>query len=307
MKRLVRFVAALTAVLSLTACAAEVGTGVVTSEPLPCVTAETEEKEDTSMLDEDIIKSTITSTDDGNGNYTNPVIFADVPDIDIIRVDDAFYMVSTTMHLSPGCPIMRSYDLVNWEIVNYVFDTLEDRDNLALKNGENNYGKGQWATTLRYNDGVYYAGFTSFSTGRTYIYHTDDIENGKWDRFVYDECFHDMSLLFDDDGRVYLVYGGGQIWCVELEKDLSAVKPGTKRKLIDDAGLAKGCLAEGSHVYKMNGYYYIFIITWPPHRRRTQLCYRSETLDGEWERKVIIDDNISFRNDGVRTGRYSRR
>ena len=302
MKRLVQFAAALTAVLSLTACAAEVGTGAVTSEPLPCVTAEPEEEEDTAMLDEDIIKSTITSTDDGNGNYTNPVIFADVPDIDIIRVDDAFYMVSTTMHLSPGCPVMRSYDLVNWEIVNYVFDTLEDMDNLALRNGENNYGKGQWATTLRYNDGVYYAGFTSFSTGRTYIYHTDDIENGKWDRFVYDECFHDMSLLFDDDGRVYLVYGGGQIWCVELEKDLSAVKPGTKRKLIEDAGLAKGCLAEGSHVYKMNGYYYIFIITWPPHRRRTQLCYRSETLDGEWEMKVIIDDNIGFRNDGVAQG-----
>lgn len=302
MKRLVQFAAALTAVLSLTACATEVGTGVVTSKPLPCVTAETEEEEDTAMLDEDIVKSTITSTDDGNGNYTNPVIFADVPDIDIIRVDDAFYMVSTTMHLSPGCPVMRSYDLVNWEIVNYVFDTLEDRDNLALRNGENNYGKGQWATTLRYNDGVYYAGFTSFSTGKTYIYHTDDIENGKWDRFVYDECFHDMSLLFDDDGRVYLVYGGGQIWCVELEKDLSAVKPGTKRKLIDDAGLVKGCLAEGSHVYKMNGYYYIFIITWPPHRRRTQLCYRSETLDGEWEMKVIIDDNIGFRNDGVAQG-----
>ena len=302
MKGLVRFAAALTAVLSLTACAAEVGTGAVTSEQLPCVTAEPEKEEDTAMLDEDIIKSTITSTDDGNGNYTNPVIFADVPDIDIIRVDDAFYMVSTTMHLSPGCPVMRSYDLVNWEIVNYVFDTLEDRDNLALRNGENNYGKGQWATTLRHNDGVYYAGFTSFSTGRTYIYHTDDIENGKWDRFVYDECFHDMSLLFDDDGKVYLVYGGGQIWCVELEKDLSAVKPGTKRKLIDDAGLVKGCLAEGSHVYKMNGYYYIFIITWPPHRRRTQLCYRSETLDGEWEMKVIIDDNIGFRNDGVAQG-----
>lgn len=311
MNKLIQFTAALMAVLSLTSCATEVGTGVVTSEtppgvvtsePLPGVTTEHEEEEDPIMLDKDIIKSTITSTDDGNGNYTNPVIFADVPDIDIIRVDDAFYMVSTTMHLSPGCPVMRSYDLVNWEIVNYVFDTLEDRDNLALRNGENNYGKGQWATTLRYNDGVYYAGFTSFSTGRTYIYHTDDIENGKWDRFVYDECFHDMSLLFDDDGRVYLVYGGGQIWCVELEKDLSAVKPGTKRKLIEDAGLAKGCLAEGSHVYKMNGYYYIFIITWPPHRRRTQLCYRSETLDGEWEMKVIIDDNIGFRNDGVAQG-----
>ena len=74
------------------------------------------------MIDADIVKSTITSTDDGNGNYTNPVIFADVPDIDFIRVDDAYYMVSTTMHLSPGCPVMKSYDLVNWEIVNYVYN-----------------------------------------------------------------------------------------------------------------------------------------------------------------------------------------
>lgn len=104
MKRLVQFAAALMAVLSLTACATEVGTGIVTSEPLPGVTTEHEEEENPIMLDKDIIKSTITSTDDGNGNYTNPVIFADVPDIDIIRVDDAFYMVSTTMHLSPGCP-----------------------------------------------------------------------------------------------------------------------------------------------------------------------------------------------------------
>ena len=304
MKRLVRFAAALTAVLTLTACTAEVGTSSVTStsNPLPSVTTEPEKEEDPKVLDKDIIKSTITSTDDGNGNYTNPVIFADVPDIDIIRVDDAFYMVSTTMHLSPGCPVMKSYDLVNWEIVNYVFDTLEDSDKLALRNGENNYGKGQWATTLRYNDGVYYAGFTSFSTGKTYIYHTDDIENGKWDRFVYDECFHDMSLLFDDDGKVYLIYGGGEIWCVELEKDLSAVKPGTKRKLINNAGLVKGCLAEGSHVYKLNGYYYIFIITWPPNSKRTQLCYRSEALDGEWERKVIIRDNMGFRNDGAAQG-----
>ncbi len=113
MNKLIQFTAALMAVLSLTSCATEVGTGVVTSEtppgvvtsePLPGVTTEHEEEEDPIMLDKDIIKSTITSTDDGNGNYTNPVIFADVPDIDIIRVDDAFYMVSTTMHLSPGVP-----------------------------------------------------------------------------------------------------------------------------------------------------------------------------------------------------------
>ncbi len=254
------------------------------------------------MLDSNIVKSTITSTDDGNGNYSNPVIFADVPDIDFIRVDDAYYMVSTTMHLSPGCPIMKSYDLVNWEIVNYVFNTLDDADNLALRNGEHSYGKGQWAASIRYHNGIFYVGFLSYSTGKSYIYYTKDIENGKWDRFVFDEGFHDMSLLFDEDGRVYIIYGGGDIWCVELEKDLSAVKPETKRKIISDAGLTPGCLAEGAHAYKINGYYYIFIITWPSGGRRTQLCYRSKSLDGDWEMKVILDDNLGFRNDGVAQG-----
>lgn len=194
------------------------------------------------MIDADIIKSTIASSDDGNGNYSNPVIFADVPDVDFIRVDDAYYMVSTTMHLSPGCPIMKSYDLVNWEIVNYVYNTLGDADNLALRNSEHNYGQGQWAASIRYNDGIYYVGFLSYATGKSYIYHTDDIENGKWDRFEFNEGFHDMSLLFDDDGRVYIIYGGGQIWCVELEKDLSAIKPETKRRIIDDADLFQAVL-----------------------------------------------------------------
>lgn len=254
------------------------------------------------MLDADIIKSTIASSDDGNGNYSNPVIFADVPDIDFIRVDDAYYMVSTTMHLSPGCPIMKSYDLVNWEIVNYVYNTLGDADNLALRNEQHNYGQGQWAATIRYNNGIYYVGFLSYATGKTYIYYTKDIENGKFERFVFDEGFHDMSILFDDDGRVYLIYGGCQIWCVELEKDLSAVKPGTKRRIIDDAGLVPGCLAEGAHAYKIDDYYYIFIITWPPNGRRTQLCYRSKSLDGEWEMKVVLDDNLDFHNAGVAQG-----
>ncbi len=253
--------------------------------------------------DENIKKSTITSTDDGKGNYTNPVIFADVPDIDFIRVDDAYYMVSTTMHLSPGCPIMKSYDLVNWEIVNYVYNTLGDADNLALRNGEHNYGKGQWAASIRYNNGLFYVGFISATTGKTYFYYTDDIEHGKWDRFELNETLHDMSILFDDDGKVYAIYGGGKIYCVELKPDLSGIIPRSKKKLIDDAGLVPGCLAEGAHAYKINGYYYIFIITWPTNGRRTQLCYRSKSLlDGEWEMKVVLDDNLGFRNDGVAQG-----
>lgn len=282
---------------ALSACAASKNSSPIPEQYQPKLS-----EGESDMIDAAIIKSDIASQDDGNGGYFNPVIFADVPDIDFIRVDDAYYMVSTTMHLSPGCPIMKSYDLVNWEIVNYVFNTIDDSDCLALRNGEQNYGKGQWAASLRYHNGTYYVGFLSYATGKSYIYYTDDIENGKWDRFVFDEGFHDMSLLFDDDGKVYIIYGGGQIWCVELESDLSAIKPDTKRVLIEDAGLTQGCLAEGAHAYKINGYYYIFIITWPSGGRRTQLCYRSKSLDGGWEMKVILDDNMGFRNDGVAQG-----
>lgn len=297
-----RFICLIIALLMMVSLLTSCGAYSNSDSPIPKQYLPKLPKGGKEMIDADIVKSTITSTDDGNGIYTNPVIFADVPDIDFIRVDDAYYMVSTTMHLSPGCPIMKSYDLVNWEIVNYVYNILDDSDNLALRKGENNYGKGQWAATLRYNDNVYYVGFLSYATGKTYIYYTNDIENGKWERFEFDEGFHDMSLLFDDDGKVYIIYGGGQIWCIELENDLSAVKPETKRKLISNAGLVQGCLAEGAHVYKINGYYYIFIITWPPDGRRTQLCYRSKTLDGEWEMKIILDDNLDFRNDGVAQG-----
>jgi beta-xylosidase len=79
----------------------------------------------------------------------NPIIHADVPDMSMIRVGDTYYMSSTTMHMSPGVPIMKSKDLVNWEIVNYCYDTLDDVDALNLENGKNAYGSGSWASCIR--------------------------------------------------------------------------------------------------------------------------------------------------------------
>lgn len=96
--------------------------------------------------------------DNGDGTFSNPVFWADVPDPDVIRVGDDFYMVSTTMHLVPGAPIMHSKDLVNWEIVSYLYDRLGDKPNYDLKEGTV-YGRGQWATSLRYHNGTYYAYF----------------------------------------------------------------------------------------------------------------------------------------------------
>src|SRR6476469_10686324 len=75
----------------------------------------------------------------------NPIIFADVPDMSMIRVGDTYYMSSTTMHFSPGVPIMKSKDLVNWQLVGYAYDTLANVDELNLENGKSTYGRGSWA------------------------------------------------------------------------------------------------------------------------------------------------------------------
>ena len=100
----------------------------------------------------------------------NPVIFADVPDISVIRVGGDYYMSSTTMHMSPGVPIMKSTDLVNWRLVGYAYDTLDDVDELNLAPGKSTFGKGCLASSLRHHRGTYYVSTFSGTTGKTYVY-----------------------------------------------------------------------------------------------------------------------------------------
>ena len=102
----------------------------------------------------------------------NPFIWSDVPDDDIIRVGDTYYMVHTTMFFAPGAPIMKSKDLFSWEMCNYVYDTYADGAKQTLSNGQHDYAHGQWATSLRYHDGKYYVFFGSYGTNKSYIYQT---------------------------------------------------------------------------------------------------------------------------------------
>src|SRR5690606_2506810 len=107
---------------------------------------------------------------------TNPLIFADVPDMSMIRVGDVYYMSSTTMHMNPGVPIMKSEDLVNWKLVNYAYDTLANIEALNLENGKTTYGRGSWASCLRYHKGVFYLSTFAQTTGKTHVFTTKDIE-----------------------------------------------------------------------------------------------------------------------------------
>lgn len=225
----------------------------------------------------------------------NPIIWADVPDAAIIRVGDTYYMSSTTMHMSPGLPIMKSKDLANWEMLNYAYDTLCDNDDMNLENGKNTYGKGSWASSFRYHNGTYYVSTFAATSGKTHVYSTTDIEKGNWKEQTFEPVLHDHTLFFDDDGKVYMIYGGGEIHIVELNEDFSGLKDGGVNKVIIEnasavAGGKVGLNAEGSQMIKKDGYYYLFQITWPQNDMRTEIVHRAKSITGPYEGKVFIKD-----------------
>lgn len=228
-------------------------------------------------------------------NAHNPIIWADVPDMAMIRVGDTYYMSSTTMHMSPGLPIMKSKDLVNWELVSYAYDTLGDNDALTLQNGKNAYGAGSWASSLRYHDGTFYVTTFASTTGKTHIYSTKDIEKGPWKEVSFRPSLHDHSLFFDDDGRVYMLSGGGNLRLSELNADLSGLKVGGFNDIVvPNASLVSGpnvgLNAEGSQLLKHDGKYYLFNITWPRGGMRTAIVHRADKITGPWEGRVALQD-----------------
>ena len=228
-----------------------------------------------------------------DGAYVkNPMLWADVPDPDIIRVGDTYYLVSTTMHLMPGAPIMRSKDLKNWETVGYIFDKLTDSPKYDLKEGTV-YGRGQWATSLKYHNGRFYALLApneAGAMGDTYIFTAEKAE-GEWKLLSRMRHFHDCSLFFDDDDRVYVIYGTGEM--MELKPDLSDVIEGTHQKIFEREADETGLL-EGSRVIKHNGKYYLLMIShvYAPGRHRREVCYRADDIHGPYEKKTILESEF---------------
>jgi len=226
----------------------------------------------------------------------NPLIFADVPDMSMIRVGNNYYMSSTTMHMNPGVPIMKSTDLVNWKIINYAYDILADMPDLNLTEGKNAYSKGSWASSLRFNNGMYYVTTFSYTTGQTYIFSTPDIDKGNWQRVSFTPAYHDNSLFFDDDGKVYLIYGANQIKISELNVGLTGInKSVPERVLIENASAPIGpnpsLPAEGSQLFKRNGTYYLFnICAGANWGMRTVIIHRATNINGPWEGKIGFQD-----------------
>lgn len=229
-----------------------------------------------------------TITCNGESVGCNPILWADVPDPDVLRVGDDFYMVTTTMHLMPGAPIMHSKDLIHWETINYIYDKLIDSPKYDMKDGTV-YGRGQWATSLQYHDGWFYALFAPNDNpgGDTYIYKVRDPRQ-KWELVSRLPHFHDCALFFDDDGRVYTISGSGNIHLQELEPDLQSVKKDGADVYLNLRDSVENGLLEGSHMVKYNGKYYLLMISWPRGGARRQLCYRADKITGPYEKKTIL-------------------
>ena len=222
----------------------------------------------------------------------NPMLWADVPDPDIIRVGDTFYLVTTTMHLMPGAPIMQSKDFLNWETVGYVFDKLTDSPKYDFQEGTV-YGRGQWATSLKYHDGKFWALLApneSGAMGDTYIFTADKAE-GPWTIHSRLRHFHDATLFFDDDGTPYVFFGTGEM--CQLTRDLKGVVEGSLRHYFQREADERGLL-EGTRVIKHNGTYYALLIShvYAPGRHRREVCYRTKDLNGTWEKKTILESDF---------------
>ncbi len=247
------------------------------------------------------------SPDNGNGTFTNPLMWGDWPDPDVIRVGDDFYMVSTSMHYVPGVPIAQSKDLVNWKIVGYAVDRYSEDPRYDMKGGTL-YLNGAWASSIRFHNGKFYVAFcTPYGQGTDKGHFSiciADRPEGPWERTIFPEYLYDPGLFFDDNGKVYVVHGQHTLYITELNADAKSVK-GKSVKIwdkgfVNSTTLGGGFGLEGSHMYKINGKYYI---TCPAGGTQGwQICLRSDNIYGPYEHKLIMDDDSSYPGNGLHQG-----
>ncbi|MEU5266028.1 glycoside hydrolase 43 family protein [Amycolatopsis sp. NPDC021455] len=187
--------------------------------------------------------------------YGNPVVWQDFADGDIIRVGDTYYYSASTMHYSPGAPVLRSYDLVNWEYAGHSVPRLDFGAKYDL-NGGRGYVRGIWASFLNYrksNSTFYWGGCVDFAN--THIYTATDVA-GQWQKLTtINKCYYDAGMLVDDNDTMYVSYGNTNISVAQLSPD---GKTEVRSQQVFSTPSNVGTL-EGSRFYKRNGFYYIFL------------------------------------------------
>ena len=229
-------------------------------------------------------------SDLGNGKFKNPVVMADFPDPDVIRVGDTFYMVSTTMHHFPGATILKSKDLVNWEYCAQPLAQLSDSDRYNLINGKNAYAAGMWACSMTYHDGTFYILINGNDAGG-FVLSTSNPE-GTWDMKKLSRIYYDPGMLFDND-KIYVACGINDIKICELDEkfNFKQEKSVVKRE---------GTGLEGCHLYKIGEYYYIYATYggWPSG----QVVFRSKNIFGPYEEKMLVEKVIDGKPNTIHQG-----
>lgn len=231
-------------------------------------------------------------SDNGDGTFTNPVIAADFPDPDVIRVGDVYYMVTTTMFVFPGVTVLKSYDLVNWEYCSNAVPRFDFSRCYDLE-GCHRYGHGQWATSLKYHLGKFYLLFITLDEGG-FVCSAVKPE-GPWQISRLPKGFYDPGLFFDDDGRIYVAHGYSTIRMTELDQNFSPISPDS---LVFTGNIRNGL--EGSHVYKINGYYYLYCTY--GGLDGFQVALRSQNIFGPYEQNIAIRDTTHGPNYGIHQG-----
>ena len=188
------------------------------------------------------------TSDNGDGTFTNPVLYGDYPDPDIIRVGSDFYLATTTFVSVPGLEILHSKDLINWTIAGYALTNFDISPKYSLIGGSE-YGQGIWAPSLRFHDGTFYIVDNIQLVGTVVFRSTNPA--GPWTMNKLNGYLFDPGLMFDDDGTPLVYNGtGGHISVALLDPSLNSVISNTP------AFTMRG--GEGSHAYKINGMYYVF-------------------------------------------------
>ncbi|MBO4613130.1 MAG: family 43 glycosylhydrolase [Bacteroidaceae bacterium] len=232
------------------------------------------------------------SADQGNGKYLNPIVNADAPDCDVIRVNDTYYFLSTTMFHMPGATLMKSKDLVNWEYCANPLKQILDNDDYNLKNGKNHYSQGMWAGSLNYHNGKFYIYFpcSTWSYDSQSILLTATDPESAWQDTRLSEAYHDPGWLFDDgpngDGSLYVACGIGDIYVNKLD-------PETFKKISSTKVISVGNGCEGSHMYHIGDYYYIYATY--GGTEGSQTIFRSKNPMGPYEEsadRVFKDQKI---------------
>ena len=224
-----------------------------------------------------------------NLTYKNPVIIADYSDPDVIRVGDYFYLISSSFNFVPGVPILRSQNLVEWEIVNYVIKSLP----FKRFNGKVLAGDGAWAPSIRQHDGKFYC-VIPFPDDGIFVSESDDIE-GEWSPLrplILGKGIIDPCPIWDGD-KCYLAVAfarsragfNSAIGLYEVSPDLTrCISDGYK--IIYD-GRDDNPVIEGPKFYKRNGYFYILA---PAGSVKSgwQVALRSKSVYGPYESKIIL-------------------